>query len=249
MKKLLFCLVITLVIITGCSQQKDRENLADKANFAGIVIEVNDQSILVKVNEDEEEINSSDLMSVLLNAEEDDSNTDFDIGDEVRIYYDGTIAESYPAQINKVYAIMLVYSSGSQSDNSSGKFAGDYNVEGQSEHWGAYLEYLARENDRVWVEGTVIYFGDNTPEKVNMKFVIYDIERTSHDDGNVDVLRITTTVEGRELIDSEIKVSESFDRSHDLEVYEEAINNGYIEIEWEEEGQEIIEKINIKIVK
>ncbi|NMA23990.1 MAG: hypothetical protein GX938_10855 [Spirochaetales bacterium] len=31
----------------------------------------------------------------------------FHIGDEVSVYYDGVIAESYPAQINEVYAIFL----------------------------------------------------------------------------------------------------------------------------------------------
>ena len=249
MKKLLFCLVITLILITGCSKQMNMNNILNEPNFAGIVIKVNEQSILVEVNEDEDEISSSDLMSVSLDVELDDSNIDFNIGDEVRIYYDGTIAESYPAQINKVYAIMLVDPSGNQSDKHTDKFVGDYNVEGQSEHWQASLEYLMSQNDRVWAEGAVKYMGSNTPEKVNMRFVIYDIETTSYDDGNVDALRITTTVEGRELIDSEIKISESFNKSHDLEVYEEAINNGYIEIEWEEDGQEIIERINIKIVE
>ena len=32
---------------------------------------------------------------------------DFSIGDEVVVYYDGNIAESYPMQINTVYAITL----------------------------------------------------------------------------------------------------------------------------------------------
>ena len=33
--------------------------------------------------------------------------THFNIGDEVVVYYDGNIAESYPMQINTVYAILL----------------------------------------------------------------------------------------------------------------------------------------------
>ena len=36
-----------------------------------------------------------------------DSVTNFNIGDEVVVYYDGNIAESYPMQINTVYAITL----------------------------------------------------------------------------------------------------------------------------------------------
>ena len=33
--------------------------------------------------------------------------TDFTVGDRVIVYYDGEIAESYPAQVNTVYAIVL----------------------------------------------------------------------------------------------------------------------------------------------
>lgn len=44
---------------------------------------------------------------VSLNVENKDSMTHFSIGDEVVVYYDGMIAESYPMQINKVYAITL----------------------------------------------------------------------------------------------------------------------------------------------
>jgi hypothetical protein len=40
-------------------------------------------------------------------VENKDSVTNFNIGDEVVVYYDGNIAESYPMQINTVYAITL----------------------------------------------------------------------------------------------------------------------------------------------
>lgn len=94
------------------------DSVKSKPNFAGTVTEVNEKSILVSVNEDEDEIKSSDLISVSLNVELKDTLTDFKAGDEVRVYYDGTIAESYPAQIHKVYAIMLV---NRPSDNGSSK--------------------------------------------------------------------------------------------------------------------------------
>ena len=44
---------------------------------------------------------------VSLNVENKDSMTSFNIGDEIVVYYDGNIAESYPMQINTVYAITL----------------------------------------------------------------------------------------------------------------------------------------------
>ena len=56
MKKLLLCLVTTLVLITGCSQKMNMDDVTDEPNFAGIVTEINEESILIKVNEDEDEI-------------------------------------------------------------------------------------------------------------------------------------------------------------------------------------------------
>lgn len=80
-----------------------------KPKFSGTVVEINDNtSILVKVNENEPIIKSSDKILVSLDVKMTDASAigrDFDIGDEISVYYDGSIAESYPAQINEVYAI------------------------------------------------------------------------------------------------------------------------------------------------
>ena len=86
------------------------KNVVNEPNFTGIVTETYDNTILVKVNDGEDVLNSSDLMVVSLDVQLKDSMTTFNIGDEVTVYFDGTIAESYPAQINKVYAIVLVNS-------------------------------------------------------------------------------------------------------------------------------------------
>lgn len=82
-------------------------NIAKEPHFAGTVTEVYDNIILVIVDEGEEVRRSSDLMSVSLNVKLKDSITHFNVGDRVIVYYNGEIAESYPAQINTVYAIVL----------------------------------------------------------------------------------------------------------------------------------------------
>lgn len=82
-------------------------NIAKEPHFAGTVAEVYDNTILVIVDEGEEVRRSSDLMSVSLNVKLKDSMTHFNVGDRVIAYYNGEIAESYPAQINTVYAIVL----------------------------------------------------------------------------------------------------------------------------------------------
>ena len=73
MKKLAVILLIILILLTGCSGKVTMKNVSKQPNFRGIVTEVNEHSILVKVNEDEDEIRSSDLMNVSLSMEIEDS--------------------------------------------------------------------------------------------------------------------------------------------------------------------------------
>lgn len=111
MKKMILYLVLILVLLTGCTDAMTMEDLVKEPNFSGIVEEIEEKLILVRVNNDD--LISSDLIYISLDVELKDSMIDFNIGDEVRIFYDGNMGESYPAQINKVYAIMPVSSSGS----------------------------------------------------------------------------------------------------------------------------------------
>lgn len=83
-------------------------DIYDKPNFEGIVEEVYENSILVSVNEGENELRSSDKLSVSLDVKLKDSMTSFKVGNTVKVYYDGDIAETYPGQVNHVYAITLV---------------------------------------------------------------------------------------------------------------------------------------------
>ena len=107
MKKLVFCLCVFL-LLSGCARPMSMDTVGKEPNFAGVVEEAREGSILVRVNEDEEGCRTSDLVSVSLDAALGDSMTHFSVGDAVRVYYDGTIAESYPAQVDTVYAIILV---------------------------------------------------------------------------------------------------------------------------------------------
>jgi len=101
MKKLI-ALVLALVCVlslVGCNNRSLNYIIENEPSIMGIVKDTNDNSILIE-NEDGE-------YWVSLNVENKDSMTHFSIGDEVVVYYDGNIAESYPMQINMVYAITL----------------------------------------------------------------------------------------------------------------------------------------------
>ena len=73
--------------------------IENEPSLKGTVKEVLENSILIE--------NPDGEYYVSLDVECADSTTDFTNGDEVVVYYDGNIAESYPMQINTVYAITL----------------------------------------------------------------------------------------------------------------------------------------------
>jgi len=82
-------------------------DIYDKPRFRGTVIETNEDTILVSVNEDEDEFKISDKISVSLKVKLKDSMTHFNVGDKVSVYYNGEIVTTYPARVDEVYAIIL----------------------------------------------------------------------------------------------------------------------------------------------
>lgn len=103
MKKMIALLLALVCVLgmVGCNNRSINYIISNEPSITGIVKETNDNSILIE-NEDGE-------YWVSLNVENKDSMTHFSIGDEVIVYYDGNIAESYPMQINTVYAITLKF--------------------------------------------------------------------------------------------------------------------------------------------
>ena len=96
----LFILTLLCVLaLAGCSNRSMNYIIANEPNITGIVKEANEQSILIA--------NENGEYWVSLNVENEDSMTHFHVGDEVVVYFNGNIAESYPMQINTVYAITL----------------------------------------------------------------------------------------------------------------------------------------------
>ncbi|MDR1539522.1 MAG: DUF4825 domain-containing protein [Clostridiales bacterium] len=84
------------------------DTVQKEPHFRGVVTEVFENSILVSVNEGEEVRRSSDLIDVSLDIQIKDSIRNFLVGDEVIVYYDGIILETYPGKLGKVYFIALI---------------------------------------------------------------------------------------------------------------------------------------------
>lgn len=105
-RKVLLLMIFTFIFLPACKRTLD-DIIETETSFAGIIEEIDENFILIRVNKNEAAYKSSDLIVASLNTELTDDHTEFKIGDEVVVYYDGNIAESYPAQVNRVYAITL----------------------------------------------------------------------------------------------------------------------------------------------
>ena len=97
MKKWL-ALIFAFLCFSGCS--KSMNHIINNApSITGIVTDTSEQTILIENKDGEYFVSRS--------AENKNGMTDFNVGDEVIVYYDGKIAESYPMQIHTVYVITL----------------------------------------------------------------------------------------------------------------------------------------------
>lgn len=95
-----FVLVLVCILaFAGCNNRSMNYIIGNEPNITGIVKETNENSILIE--------NENGEYWVSLDVKNKDSMTHFSSGDEVVVYYDSNIAESYPMQIVTVYAITL----------------------------------------------------------------------------------------------------------------------------------------------
>ena len=99
MKTVIALVLICLLTLSGCDRRSMNYIIQHEPSIRGIVTETTDTAILME--------NADGEYWVSLDVENGDSMTDFTVGDEVVVYFDGNIAETYPMQLNRVYAIIL----------------------------------------------------------------------------------------------------------------------------------------------
>ena len=107
MKKYLFILVSIIILgLTGCNNRSMNYIIENEPNVTGVVKEVHDKYIQIYIKNDG--YPSGADCDVSLDVEnKDGSYGQIKVGDTVVVYFDGSIAESDPMQINTVYAITL----------------------------------------------------------------------------------------------------------------------------------------------
>ena len=101
MKKLITVVLLMLLVFSmaGCKNRSMNYIIQNEPNITGMVKTITNDAFLME--------NETGEYWVSLKVENKDSMTHFSIGDEVVVYFDGNVAESYPMQINTVYAITL----------------------------------------------------------------------------------------------------------------------------------------------
>ena len=108
---LVICIALMCLAIVGCSGEENSEG----NSFAAVVLENNVVSLLVEPEKGSAELRSADRIIVFVRDTEllDAMDTeiaigDINVGNQVEIFYDGGIAESYPAQIQGCYRVRLL---------------------------------------------------------------------------------------------------------------------------------------------
>ncbi len=108
MKKYILILLCTIIFcMTGCNNRSMNYIIEHESSVTGVVKEVHDKYIRIYIENDS--YPSGAECDVSLNVENKDGlYSPIHSGDKVTVYFDGSIAESDPMQINTVYAITLL---------------------------------------------------------------------------------------------------------------------------------------------
>ena len=116
---LVLCLLVFSLLLTGCLDSAR----SDEVSFNAIVIENNQTHLLVEPEEGSSELSSADRITiavskaVLLNSQDAEVGiADIKAGDRIQVFYNGVIAESYPAQINGCHKVKILEAVSASSD-------------------------------------------------------------------------------------------------------------------------------------
>lgn len=117
MKRMVAVFIVMIIysfVLVGCDSNPTTEVNVEQKFFKAMVLEVNTESLLVEPYEGTVERNSCDKIEIrIANIGEEQSVLYLNsatVGDRIQIGYLDGIQESYPAQINEVFEILLIES-------------------------------------------------------------------------------------------------------------------------------------------
>lgn len=108
-RQLLLILTMSLILLAAaCGTSSSGESKVggdETITFQATILEIQDGYYLVEPVEGSAELNSADRITISMTNME--PSPEPEVGDVLEIEYDGSIAESYPAQITGVYSIRV----------------------------------------------------------------------------------------------------------------------------------------------
>ena len=107
-KHLLLILTLGLILTIAACGTSSGDGESEVGGDETVTLEIQDGYYLVEPVEGSAELNSADQITIpMINM---NPSPEPEVGDVLEIEYDGSIAESYPAQIVNVYSIRVVES-------------------------------------------------------------------------------------------------------------------------------------------
>lgn len=150
MKKIVLIILSCMILLTGCNKKEEH-------SFIAKVIEVSSNSIIVEPDLLEDERKSSDRFIIDLK----DNDTIYEVDDYVKIYYEGVIFESYPAQVEATKIEKLIESKMANNKIKVEKF--------EQYDSNKYYEYCKMDDRTIYFDGSIkeIYIIDE--KEVSLK--------------------------------------------------------------------------------
>lgn len=95
-----------VLVLAGCNNRSMNYIIENEPSVVGVVEEVHDDYVIM-YSETAEGYPNGSRWSISLTVESKDSYADLVVGDEIVVYYDGNVMETYPLKVGTVYAITL----------------------------------------------------------------------------------------------------------------------------------------------
>ena len=95
-----------VLVLAGCNNRSMNYIIENEPSVVGVVEEVHDDYVIM-YSETAEGYPNGSRWSISLTVENKDSYADPVVGDEIVVYYDGNVMETYPLKVGTVYAITL----------------------------------------------------------------------------------------------------------------------------------------------
>jgi len=184
MKKWIACALVLVVMfgLVACGGRTgtDFDKPEDLYTFDAKILEIHDSYFLVEPSADSHEANSSDKIQV--STQNADPSAQWQVGDSVRITYNGQIQELYPAIVPQVYKVekLPLASTEEVGYTSTTLKPGYYYLVGEYEEWTTpYVNINFDDDSFAFGEGAIISYAEHGSFKIKGEMITASTQNTT----------------------------------------------------------------------